>query len=538
MHRDILLLSVLLAAAAPLPAQEHAHTPSPEKLGTVHFVTSCNPSTVAAFDRAVALLHSFEFGSAIRGFNDVLAADSTCAMAYWGLALSRWSNPMAPVMRGATQLTAGRELADAARRMSGRVTERERLYIAAVTKLYDDFERLDQRARVLSYERAMRELVARQPADTEAKIFHAIALTAAASPTDKTYANQLEAGSILESIWAKQPNHPGLAHYIIHTYDHPALAARAAAAAARYAEIAPSAAHALHMPSHTFTRVGEWQRSIETNIRSYDVALRDGSIGEAAHANDYAAYAYLQLGRDSAANAIVRQLPGLRERYDPDAITGAAPPNAAFYAFAAIPARSALERRDWRTAASLVPSASPFGFPEAVTYFARALGAAHLRDTTTARAAVDSLGSIAARLRTSGDAYWAEQVAIQQLGASAWLKLVRLQNESALADMRSAATREDATDKSAITPGPLAPARELLGDMLMELGRHAEALAEYRSALTKEPNRFWSLYGAMRAAEASGAAAVAGQYRADLRALLANADVPGRPEFRDIRERR
>jgi hypothetical protein len=539
MRRDALLLAALLLAARPLTAQQHTHQEATfEQLGTVHFPTSCDAAVAPAFDRAVALLHSFEFGAAIQGFSDVLAGDSTCAMAYWGIALSRWSNPMVGSGRSPALLASGRQVVDAARRVSGRATERERLYVNAVAKLYDDFEHLDHRTRVLAYEHAMRELVARQPADTEAKIFHAIALTAAASPTDKTYANQLEAGSILESLWVAQPNHPGLAHYIIHTYDYPALAARAAAAAARYAEIAPSAAHALHMPSHTFTRVGDWRRSIETNGRSYDVALRDGSIGEAAHASDYAAYAYLQLGRDSAASAIVQALPALRKRYDPNAITGAAPPNAAFYAFAAIPARYALERRDWRSATALEPQASPFPFADAVTHFARALGAAHLGDTATARAAVDSLGSIAARLRAGGDAYWAEQVAIQQLGARAWLELARRQDDSALAHMRSAATREDATDKSAITPGPLAPARELLGDMLMEMSRPAAALAEYRATLAKEPNRFRTLYGAMRAAEAGGAAAVAEQYRVVLRALLADADVPGRPELRDIRERR
>ena len=535
MQHHSLLLAALLSTLRPLTAQEHPHQGAHEQLGTDHFPTSCNAAVAPAFDRAVALLHSFEFGPAIRGFSDVLAGDSTCAMAYWGIALSRWSNPMVGSARSPAVLASGRQAVEAARRVSGRATERERLYINAVAMLYDDVEHLDHRTRVLAYERAMRNLVAQQPADTEAKIFHAIALTAAASPTDKTYANQLEAGSILESLWVAQPNHPGLAHYIIHTYDYPELAPRAAAAAARYAAIAPSAAHALHMPSHTFTRVGDWRRSIETNGRSYDVALRDGSIGEAAHASDYAAYAYLQLARDSAVAAIVQGLPGLRQRYDPNAIAGAAPPNAAFYAFAAIPARYALERRDWRSAAALEPHASPFPFTEAVTHFARALGAAHLGDTATARAAADSLGSIAARLGAGGDTYWAEQVAIQQLGARAWLELARQQNDSALADMRSAATREDATDKSAITPGPLAPARELLGDMLMDLGRPAAALTEYRAALAKEPNRFRTLYGAMRAAEAGGAASVAEQYRVVLRALLADADVPGRPELRDIR---
>jgi hypothetical protein len=255
-----------------------------ERLGTVHFQTSCNPAAAPRFDRAVAWLHSFEFRESIRAFNDVLAADSSCAMAYWGIAMSRWGNPMAPGTRSPSQLRPGQEAADAALRVSARASERERLYIAAVGELYKDYEHVDQGKRVAAYAAAMEALAAKEPADTEAKIFYAIAITAAAPPTDKTYANQLKAGRILEPIWAKQPNHPGLAHYIIHTYDIPALAPKAARAAERYAVIAPSAAHALHMPSHTFTRVGDWTESMDVNRRSLEVATRDSSIAEMLHA--------------------------------------------------------------------------------------------------------------------------------------------------------------------------------------------------------------------------------------------------------------
>jgi hypothetical protein len=529
--------ALLTALVQPARAQQHppAHAPSGDGLGTVHFATSCSPAVAPRFDRAVALLHSFEFGASIRAFSDVAAADSTCAMAQWGIALSRWSNPMSGGGRPAAQLEQGRQAAEAASRLGAKASERERLYVAAVGQLYKDYEHVDQRARVVAYERAMADLAARQPADTEAKIFYAIALTASAPPTDKSYANQLKAGSILEPIWARQPNHPGLAHYIIHTYDVPALAQRAAAAARRYAAIAPSAAHALHMPSHTFTRVGQWESSIETNRRSIDAASRSASIAEALHASDYAEYAYLQLAQDSAAKAVLDGLPALAARFDVNAVTGAAPGSAGVFALAAIPARYALERGDWAAAHALVPRASAFQWTEAMTYLARSLGASHLGDTARARVAIDSLGAIRERLASAHEAYWAEQVGIQQLDAQAWLALAQHHADSALARMREAARREDATEKSAVTPGPLAPARELLGDMLMELRRPGEALAEYRATLEKEPNRFRALNGARRAATLAGDRAAAARYASALRTLTAKADVPGRAELRGIR---
>jgi hypothetical protein len=534
--RRIAPCALLVALSPVAAAQEHRHSAaSPEELGTVHFATSCAPAVAPKFDRAVALLHSFEFGESIRAFGEVAAADSSCAMAQWGIALSRWSNPMSTGARGPAQLAQGRRAAEAASRLSGYASERERLYISAVGELYRDFEHADQGTRVLAYERAMAALTAAQPADTEAKIFYAIALTASAPPTDKTYANQLKAGSILEPIWAKQPNHPGLAHYIIHTYDVPALAPRAVAAARRYAMIAPSAAHALHMPSHTFTRVGQWESSIETNRRSIAVAAPSGAISEALHASDYAEYAYLQLAQDSAAKAVLDGLPALAARFDVNAVTGAAPGSAGVFALAAIPARYALERRDWVAAAMLAPSASSFPWSEAMTYFARSLGASHLGDTTGARVAIDSLGAIRERLAAAREGYWAEQVAIQQLDAQAWLELAEHRPERALARMHEAARREDATEKSAVTPGPLAPARELLGDMLLELQRPSEALAAYRATLEKEPNRFRTLRGALRAATLADDRPAATQYASALRTLTSRADVPGRPELREIR---
>ncbi len=481
----LLCLAVLAPAAA---AQEHAH-PGGEQLGTVHFATTCKPAVAPTFDRAMALLHSFEFGASLRAFGDVLAADSTCAIAYWGLAISRWTNPMAATTRAPALLQQGRAAADAARSLSPRASERERGYIDAVAKLYEDFENKDQRTRLLAYESAMRELVVRQPADTEAKIFYALSLAAAALPTDKSYAKQLEAGRILEPLWVKLPNHPGIAHYIIHAYDYPPLAGKAREAARRYASIAPSAAHAQHMPSHTFTRVGMWEESVSANQRSMEVALRDGAIGEALHAADYQVYAYLQLGKEAEAKKVLDGLPALAARFDATAITGAAPGSAGVFALAAIPARWALERREFVEAASLEPKASAYPWTEAMTWFARALGAARTGDLAKAKTSIDSLGAIQARLSEKGEAYWAEQVAIQHLGAQAWLDLAEGREREALERMNEAARREDATEKNAVTPGPLAPARELLGDMLVVLKRPAEAVQAYRMTLQKEPNR-------------------------------------------------
>ena len=481
----LVLLSLATSGAFP---QDHAH-PQGEQLGTVRFATTCSPAVASQFERGVALLHSFEFGASIRAFNDVLAADSTCGMAHWGIAVSQWSNPMAVTARSPGQLRQGKAAADAASRLATRASARERAYIDAVGQLYKDHERVDQASRVAAYERAMKDVAARHPDDTEAAIFHAIALVATAAPTDKSYAKQLEAGRLLEQLWTRQPDHPGLAHYIIHSYDYPALADKARDAAQRYARIAPSAAHALHMPSHTFTRVGMWEESVNTNLRSRDAAVATGSIAEALHAADYAVYAYLQLGREAEAKAIVDGLPALAARFDPNAITGAAPGSAGVFALASIPARWVLERRSWAEAAALEPKASAFPYTDAITYFARALGASRTGDHARAKAAVDSLAALRQRLSSQNETYWGEQVAIQHLAAQAWLDLAEGRRTEALSRMREAATREDATEKSPVTPGPLAPMRELLGDMLLDLGRRDEAVAEYRAVLKKEPGR-------------------------------------------------
>ena len=515
------LRAAVLATLLPAPlAAQHAHQPAAiAGLGSVHFATSCRREVAPTFDRAIALLHSFEFAAAIRGFEEVIAADSACAMAHWGVALSRWSNPMAVNVRPPSLLARARTASDAAKRFAAAATERERRYADAVAKLYDGHETLGQPARLAAYEAAMADLVAKHPDDSEAKIFHALAMVAAAPPTDKSYARQKQAGALLEALWKEQPNHPGLAHYIIHSYDYPPLAPQAAAAARRYAEIAPAATHALHMPSHTFTRLGDWEASVASNRRSAESALRDSSLAELLHAYDYQVYAYLQLRRDSAAKTVLARLPAIAAHFDPAKVTGAAPGWAGIFALAAMPARYALERRAWAEAASLPAASTAWPFADAMTWFARALGAARTGRTSEARASVDTLGAIAQRLSTAGEPYWAEQVAIQRLGAQGWLALAEGRKEDALAHLREAATREDATEKSAVTPGPLAPAREQLGDLLLELGRPAEALAEYRRTMTKEPNRFLGLEGARRAALAAGDRKAAASYAAEIRKL-------------------
>src|SRR4051812_33883370 len=404
MRIAVAVLACSVAAGSAL-AQEHQH-PAGEKLGTVHFQTSCAPAAGEQFDRAIALLHSFEFGGAIRGFNAVLAADSNCAMARWGIALARWGNPMVTNQRSAAALEPGRQAARGAAAMKTHATAREQAYIDAVGKLYESYETVPQSKRIVDYEQAMNDVATKYIGDTEASIFYAIALVASAPPTDKTYANQLRAGAMLEAMWARQPEHPGLAHYIIHAYDVPALAPQAKAAAERYAEIAPSAAHALHMPSHTFTRVGLWQESVNTNLKSIEAARRDSAIGEQLHAMDYAVYAYLQMRKDAEAKKFMDLLPSVVPNYDANAIKGAASGAAGMFAAAAIPARYALERRDWREAAAINPKSTSYFHTDAISWFARALGAAHTGDRARTRESLDTLKVLSERLAAAGEGYW------------------------------------------------------------------------------------------------------------------------------------
>jgi hypothetical protein len=526
---------LLLFAAARGMTQEHEHA-NGEKLGEVHFATSCNEVAQREFNRAVALLHSFQFSRAVEGFNAVLGEDPTCAIAYWGIALSDWSNPFAPGIKNTGQLQLGRENAERGK-SQGAKTDRERAYLAAVGKLYSDFENTPQQARLLAYRDWMGDVAAKYPEDHEAQIFYALALAAAEDPGDKTYADRLKAGTILEKLFEAEPTHPGLAHYIIHAYDVPVLAGRALIAARRYAEIAPDAPHALHMPSHTFTRLGYWQESIDSNVAAAAAARRQGQTAEELHASDYEIYAYLQTGQDEAAARIVNSLPEIASRFDPKAVLiGAGPPAAGYFALAAIPARYALERQDWQQAEGLALRETPFPYTDAMTWFARGLGAARLGHAAAANEAATALTRIQARLLRANEPYWARQVEIQALAVAAWSALAAGKKEEALRQMESAAALEDGTEKSAMTPGPLFPARELLGEMLLEINEPTKALEQFEATLKKEPRRFRSLYGAAHAAQLIGSPTTSQRYFRELLQVCANADKPGRPELKEARE--
>jgi hypothetical protein len=455
-------------------------------------------------------------------------------MAHWGIALARWGNPFAAVLRQPPQLQQGLDAISHAQQATT-ATRREREYIAAAAKLYVNSDTTDQRTRVVAYSQAMEQLAAAYPSDREASIFYALSLAASALPTDKTYANQLKAGAILEKLYAEQPDHPGIAHYIIHSYDVPPLADHALDAARSYAKIAPSAPHALHMPSHTFTRVGAWQESIDTNLLSAAEARRTGATAEELHAMDYMTYAYLQTGQDHAVQELMKTLADVNKRLDINAVGSAAPGSAGIFATAAIPVRWALEHRDWPAAAKLEAASTPFPYAEAMTHFARALGAAHTGALVPARASIDALQQIHDRLAQAGEAYWAEQVEIEREGASAFVALAEGKTDEAVRTMRGAAAREDATEKNAVTPGPVAPARELLGDLLIELKQPAAALCEYQATLEKEPNRFRAVYGAARAAALAGDQQTAKTMYAKLLSVCVKADQPGRPELAEAR---
>ena len=528
----IFILYVTLLSLGTGFAQEHDHGRG-EALGSVHFSTSCNNDAQREFDRAVALLHSFQFSGAIQGFKASLNRDSGCGIAYWGIALSQWSNPFAPGQKDQNQLEAGRASVGLANR-TGAKTERERSYIGAVANLYRDFENTPQRQRVLAYRDAMEQVAAKYSGDHEAQIFYALAIAASEDLADKTYAGRLKAGAILEKLFKEEPDHPGLAHYIIHTYDVPPLAGRALEAARRYSDIAPDAPHALHMPSHTFTRTGYWRDSINSNVAAAAAAKREGQTAEELHASDYETYAYLQTGQDDAARKILSSLPEIGSRFDPKTVIGGAGgPSAGYFALAAIPARYALERGDWKQASQLVPRETPFPYTEAMTWFARGLGSARLGEAKPAYGAAASLKQIREQLMKAGEGYWALQVEIQQREVEAWAKLAEGNNEEALRQMESAARLEDGTEKSAVTPGPLAPARELLGEMLLAANRPGAALAEFEATLNKEPGRFRTLYGAGKAAQLAERDGDSRRYFSQLVKTCEHADRPGRAELQE-----
>jgi hypothetical protein len=512
----ILLSFVTTPAGA---ADEHA---GHAVLGTVHFPVTCTPEAQQAFDEAMKLQHSFWYQAAHDSFSEVLQRDPECVMAYWGIAMTKLTNPFSPPT--AQNLADGWAALEQARQL-GAKSAREADYIDALSAFYRDADTKDHRTRVMAYENAMAQLHARYPDDSEAAIHYALALNVAALPTDKTYAKQLQAAEILEAEVVRQPDHPGVVHYLIHTYDYPPLAKHGLAAADRYAELAASAPHALHMPSHIFTRLGLWDRSVETNQRSAEVARAAKEMGGELHARDYMVYAYLQTGRDEAARQAMEE----GQQFGGAESAGPAGP----FALAAMPARFAMERSAWEEAANLTPQPSKFAFADAITHFARAVGLARSGKPEAAAADVEALQRLADSLRAS-NAYWAEQVDIQHMAATAWIAYAEGQRDEGLTLMRSAVEREAGTEKHALTPGPLAPAREQLAEMLLAADRPAEALKEFEAVQQVEPNRFRALAGAGRAAELAGDQAAAKRYYEQVVALAASADT-ARPEIETAR---
>ena len=460
------------------------------------------------------MLHSFWYEEAEKAFRSIAAADPNCSMASWGVAMSLW-HPLWPVTPDAESLKKGLAAVAQAETITGN-TARERDYIAGIAAFYDNYDKTDHRTRALAYEKAMQQVAQRYANDREASIFYSLALLATAPPTDKTYANQRKAGEILEKVFAEQPNHPGVAHYIIHSYDNPVLAERALPAARSYAKIAPSVPHAQHMPSHIFVRLGLWQEAIASNLASA-AAARDYEINshmqgvwdQRLHAMDYLVYSYLQTGQDGEARRVVEEA---------SAITAVKPEGLiAEYALAAIPARFTVERQHLAGASFLSPRPNAGPAAEAIIWWARALGAARLGDVAAAQQDIAQIQVMKSRLDASPDPnarYWAGQVEIQRREAVALLAHAQGQDEEALRLMRSAVEMEDATEKSPVTPGPVLPACELLADLLMETKQPALALTEFQASLKSAPNRFHPIYGAAQAAESANEPKLAKGYYA------------------------
>src|SRR6478672_8891784 len=509
-------MSVAFAAsalAAVSLAQPAGAQSGGEKLGSVHFETSCTPEAQKLFDRGMLYQHSFWYRASQHEFEAVLKADPLCGIAYWGIALSMLWNPHVPtpaknLAEGAAAIAKGQSV--------GAKSQRERDYIDALAVIYVDHDKLGHLPRTQAYAKAMEKVAQRYPNDDEAQIHYALALNTSASPADKTYANQLKGAAILEPIFARLPQHPGVAHYLIHLYDYPPIAEKGLNAARLYAKIAPDAAHAQHMPSHIFTRVGYWQESIDSNAVSQRVAKEAADFHDQLHAMDYQVYAYLQLGQDTKAKAALDDMTtvkGFAETFLPGP-----------YALAISPARYAIERSDWKAAAALEVRPSPLAQVQAITYFARALGAARSGNPEAAKADIAKLGELRDKLREAKDGYWSEQVDIQQKVASAWVLYAEGKYDDALNAMSAAADAEDKTEKHPVTPGVPKPARELYGVMLLDRGKANDALAAFEATLKKEPNRLGATLGAAKAAEQAGDSGKARTYYEKVVAIAADAD--------------
>ena len=501
-----------------------------EELGRVVFPTSCTPQAQAQFERALAMLHSFFFPETIKAFSAVAETDPNCAIAYWGIAVSQRPNPLVGPFDAAT-LKRGLEAVQKGQTI-GAKTERERDWLAAIEQFYKDYDKVDQDTRAKNYEKAMEALAKKYPDDVEAKIFHALALNETFD--HKTMDNLVKAIEILEPIDKQYPDHPGVTHYLIHSYDFPALADRGVPAANKYAKIAPAAPHAQHMPAHIYSMVGMWDASIASNLASVAVAKEyteksklDGVLAGVPHAYDFMEYAYLQLGQDAKAKALIEENAAIQKVVGPQL--------AGRMAQAAVPARYMLERQDWRGAAQLKPLGFDIPPAEAVTHFARALGAARIGDVAAAQADVAKLIEIRAGLEKANQSYWAGQVEIQVLAAQAWIAQAQSKPEEALKFMRAAADLEDSSEKHVAMENRFYPMRELLGDLLMEQGQAGEALKTYEASMKNARERLRGFYGAAKAAEALGDKQKATTYFTELLRLTKDADTD-RPEIRAAKQ--
>lgn len=530
-------LAILCSFSGVSAQMTHDHDPS-ERLGRVNFRVSCTPAAQKQFNHALALLHSFQYREAEQAFSAIGATDANCAMSYWGVAMSNYHPLWAPP--SPAELKKGSAAIEKARDLNAK-TPRERDYIAALESFYKDADKLDHATRARTYEQAMKQLHLRYPKDNETAIFYALALNERALVADERQyeQNKIIAGKILNRVMPQEPDHPGIIHYLIHSYDFPRLAYLALPAARKYSQVAPASAHALHMPSHIFTRLGLWQESIQSNLASArnakeKVARTNSDLGsqEQLHAFDYLVYAYLQGAQDQKAKAILDEANAMKQ-IDQEVFQVA-------FAWSAMPARYALERHQWAEAARLTVPHPQFPwdrFPYAAANlsFARAVGAARSGDAAAARAEIDKLSAIHKSLGEVKIGYdWATQVDILRKAAAGWAARAEGKNDEAVQLLRAAADLEDTTEKHPVTPGSILPAREMLGDLLAELNKQAEALQEYEAVLKVSPNRFNSLYGAARAAEASGDGKKAKAYFENLAAVCAHSDGT-RPELKQVR---
>jgi tetratricopeptide (TPR) repeat protein len=488
-------LLVLIFVATPLVARQEGHEHGAgEKLGEVSFVVSCRAEVQAEFNRGVALLHSFAYGAAEEAFRGVAREDARCAMAHWGIAMTGFHQLWEPAIPAGAGEGARREMKEALR--IGTNSKRERGFIEAGKFIFEDADNRLYATRALKYEKAMAVVAAENRDDVESQVFYALALLANASPADKTHARQKQAADLLEPLYRTHPQHPGIAHYLIHACDNAELASRGLPAARFYSRIAPAVPHALHMPSHVFTRLGLWEDSIASNVAAQDAAHRAGDTGEELHAMDYLVYAYLQIGRDADAVAVIQELQGISKSKTGDFKTG--------YAATAMPIRYTVERRQWADAAAVVPPLSAPPHVVAIAVWARGIGLARSGGVEEARKQAEGLKRIEEQLQSAGDTYWARQVRVMKREVMAWSAQAEKQQDEAASLLREAADEEDTVEKLPVTPGPIVPAREQLGELLLEQGKPAEAKKEFQQALVNAPGRRGALRGMSEAESLPG----------------------------------